>query len=275
MMKIFVNVALLSLVVGVGIVGCKKKDASTTEAPSAPGSAGSAGSGAFKTEEEKVSYIIGYSTGKGFREQALPISVEIFNKGMSDGLSTEDKAKMTEPEMQKTMDEFRVSFMEKRRQDLQKQGEKNKVEGEKFLTENKGKPGIKVLESGLQYKVLAEGTGIKPSADASVNVEYSGRVLSGKEFDSSKKQEGGTAKFQVSRTIKGISEALQQMKVGDEWEIYVPSHLAYGEQNVGAMIGPNETLIFKMKLVSIDKPEMAKPTGMEPAKPANKPVSKK
>lgn len=264
-----VGFVLLSVVLSLfGFVGCKKSTSAS----------GSAGAANFKSEEEKVSYIIGFSTGKGFREQALPVSVDSFNSGLNDGLSADDKAKMTEPEMQKVMEEFRVSFMEKRKQDLEKQGQKNKADGEKFLTENKAKPGVKALDSGLQYKVIKEGNGEKPGPDASVNVEYSGKILSGKEFDSSKKQEGGTAKFQVNRTIKGVSEALQLMKVGDEWEIYIPSTLAYGEQNIGTTIGPNETLIFNMKLVSIDKPEEdAKPKAAAPAAPQKpgKPISKK
>lgn len=257
----FAAASMLALLASFGCSnGCSKKDASTSQAQG-----GSAPKAGFKDKEEEISYIIGFSTGKGFREQGLSVNQDSFQKGLKDGLDSDEKAKMTEQEMQKSLDEFRVTFMEKRRKELFEMGEKNKKEGEQFLTDNKKKEGIQTTASGLQYKIIkATKSGQKAKAEDTVNVEYTGTLLNGKVFDSSQKQ-GGTTKFQVSRTIKGMSEALGMMDVGDEWEIYVPSTLAYGEQNIGSTIGPNSTLIFKVKLVSIEQPKKEEKAETKPS----------
>lgn len=133
----------------------------------------------------------------------------------------------------------------------------NKTAGEKFLAENKLKPGVVTTESGLQYKVLTEGTGAKPTANDVVTVRYEGRLLDGTVFDSSYKRNPDTTSFKVSNLIKGWVEALQLMPVGSKWELYIPYDLAYGEREAG-QITPYSTLIFTMELVSIQEPTPAK-----------------
>ena len=130
----------------------------------------------------------------------------------------------------------------------------NKKQGEAFLAENKTKDGVKTLPSGLEYKVLTEGTGPKPTASDTVECNYRGTLIDGKEFDSSDKH-GGPATFPVSGVIKGWTEALQLMPVGSKWQLFIPPDLAYGDRGAGPDIGPDSTLIFDVELVSIKQPE--------------------
>lgn len=247
-----------------------KKDASKTDAPADKAAATS--NGEFKTEVEKVSYILGFSTGKSLGEQSVDVSADIFLRGMNDGLSKDKdkKAVFTEAEMRETMQAFRTSLMEKRRKEREEAAVKNLAEGEKFLADNKAKPGIVTLPSGLQYKIITPGTGEKPSAEDTVMVEYTGTLLDGKEFDSTKAH-GQPASFLVNGTVPGMSEALKLMSAGSKWELYIPATLAYGAQGAGAMIGPNQTLKFDLHLVSVKKAEKGADKGpAAPAKPGEK-----
>lgn len=124
--------------------------------------------------------------------------------------------------------------------------------GEAFLAANKSKPGVVTLPDGLQYKVLVKGDGPSPSANDTVTVDYAGTLVNGTEFDSSYKR-GQPATFPVNGVIAGWTEALQLMRVGATWELYIPASLAYGQDGAPPVIGPNETLIFKVKLISINK----------------------
>ena len=124
------------------------------------------------------------------------------------------------------------------------------AKGETYLKENAKKEGVKTLPSGLQYKVVKEGNGKSPKATDTVSVHYRGTLIDGTEFDSSIKR-GEPAEFPVNRVIKGWTEALQLMKEGDKWMLYIPSNLAYGERGAGADIGPNETLIFEVELLKV------------------------
>jgi FKBP-type peptidyl-prolyl cis-trans isomerase FklB len=133
---------------------------------------------------------------------------------------------------------------------MQAAGAANKKEGDAFLAANKGKDGVVVLPSGLQYKIITAGTGPKPAATDSVICNYRGTLIDGKEFDSSYKR-GQPATFPVSGVIKGWTEALQLMPVGSKWQLFVPADLAYGDRGAGADIGPGATLIFEVELVSI------------------------
>ena len=140
--------------------------------------------------------------------------------------------------------------MQKKKEALNKTlSEKNKTEGAAFLAENSQKEGVKTLPSGLQYKVLNEGNGKSPGAADTVTVQYVGRLIDGTEFDSSRKR-GQAATFALDGVIKGWTEALQLMKEGSKWQIYIPSDLAYGDQG-GGPIGPNATLIFDVELISV------------------------
>jgi FKBP-type peptidyl-prolyl cis-trans isomerase len=139
---------------------------------------------------------------------------------------------------------------------MKQAGETNKKEGQEFLIANKTKEGVVTLPSGLQYKILTEGTGPKPTAAESVSCNYRGTLINGKEFDSSYKR-GQPATFPVNGVIKGWTEALQLMPVGSKWQLFIPSELAYGERGAGADIGPGSTLIFEVELLSI-QPKDAK-----------------
>lgn len=126
--------------------------------------------------------------------------------------------------------------------------DQNKLIGQAFLAKNMTQPGVVTLPDGLQYKILKPGTGARPTADSTVTVHYAGRLVNGKEFDSSY-QRGEPTSFPVSGVIPGWTEALQRMNKGSIWEIYVPAALAYGEKGAPPVIGPNETLIFKVELL--------------------------
>jgi FKBP-type peptidyl-prolyl cis-trans isomerase FklB len=139
----------------------------------------------------------------------------------------------------------------------EQEAQANKKAGDDFLAANKTKPDVVTLTSGLQYKVLKEGTGPKPTATDQVKCNYRGTFINGKEFDSSDKH-GGPATFPVNGVIKGWTEALQLMPVGSKWQLFIPSDMAYGARGAGGDIGPNETLIFEVELLSIEKKEQPK-----------------
>ncbi|MBI4326869.1 MAG: FKBP-type peptidyl-prolyl cis-trans isomerase [Chloroflexi bacterium] len=217
----------------------------------------------LKDQKSKVSYVIGLSVGKNFKQQTIDIDPETFARGFKDGLSGGDSS-LTEAEMREVMTGFQAEMMAKQEERKKLQTEKNKQsaeknqkEGQAFLAENKKKEGVTTLPSGLQYRILKEGTGPSPRLSDTVVTHYRGTLIDGAEFDSSAKQ-GQPASFSLDGVIKGWTEALQLMKVGAKWQLFIPPDLAYGEQGAGAVIGPNATLIFDIELVSIEKPS-AKP----------------
>jgi FKBP-type peptidyl-prolyl cis-trans isomerase FklB len=144
------------------------------------------------------------------------------------------------------------------------EGAANKKDGDAFLAANKGKDGVVTLPSGLQYKILKQGNGPKPTANDTVECNYRGTLIDGKEFDASSKH-GGPASFPVGGVIKGWTEALQLMPVGSKWQLFVPADLAYGDRGAGADIGPDATLIFEVELLSI-KNDKDKGAGAAPEK---------
>lgn len=203
------------------------------------------------TDKDKLSYSIGADLGKNFKNQGIDVSPEALAKGMQDAMSGAQLA-LTDQQMKDVLNKFQKDLMAKRTAEFNKKADENKVKGESFLTENKNKPGVVELPSGLQYKVITSGNGVKPGKSDTVTVEYTGRLINGTVFDSTEKN-GKPATFQVSQVIPGWTEALQLMPAGSTWEIYVPSGLAYGPRSVGGPIGPNETLIFKIHLISVKK----------------------
>jgi FKBP-type peptidyl-prolyl cis-trans isomerase FklB len=221
----------------------------------------------LKTPKEKFSYAIGLKMGENFKRQSVEVDPAILARGVKDALAG-NKGLLTDEEAQSaimdTQKEVRARMEEKNKE----AGAANKKEGDAFLEANKSKEGVKVLPSGLQYKILKEGTGPKPAASDSVSVNYRGTLINGKEFDSSYKR-GQPATFPVSRVIPGWTEALQLMPVGSKWELFIPSDLAYGEHNPpGGDIGPDETLIFEVELLSIENKDKDKDknAGQEPEK---------
>jgi FKBP-type peptidyl-prolyl cis-trans isomerase FklB len=205
----------------------------------------------LKDERDKVSYSIGTDIGQNLKRQSLDINTDALAKGISDAY-TGGQAMMTDDEIRDTMATFRKEMMAKQQEMMKSLGEKNKVEGAAFLSENEKKEGVKTLPSGLQYKVIKEGDGAIPSATDKVSVHYKGTLIDGTEFDSSYGR-GQPASFPVNGVIKGWTEALQLMKTGSKWNLYIPSELAYGERGAGGKIGPNATLIFEVELLSIEK----------------------
>lgn len=203
----------------------------------------------LQTIKEKQGYSIGVDMGNRFKSSAIDVDADAIAQGLKDALSG-GKLMMTEPEMKETLTRLQKEVMEKQAEKNKQAAEKNKKEGEAFLAANKTKPGVKTLPSGLQYKVIKEGSGKTPKAEDSVVTNYRGTLTDGTEFDSSYKR-GQPATFPVKGVIPGWTEALQLMKEGSKWELYIPSNLAYGERGAGNTIGPNATLIFEIELISV------------------------
>jgi FKBP-type peptidyl-prolyl cis-trans isomerase FklB len=203
----------------------------------------------LKSQKGKVSYSIGLDFGRNIKRQSIELDVDLLAKGIKDGISGVKPA-LTDNEMQQVLTAFQQEMMAKQAEVGRKLGEKNKQEGVAFLAENKKKPGVVTLPSGLQYKILKDGTGKSPKVTDSVTTNYRGTLIDGKEFDSSYKY-GQPATFQCGRVIQGWIEALQLMKVGSKWQLFIPSNLAYGENGAGQNIGPNATLIFEVELLGI------------------------
>ncbi|HEY3277200.1 MAG TPA: FKBP-type peptidyl-prolyl cis-trans isomerase [Syntrophorhabdaceae bacterium] len=204
---------------------------------------------ALKTPKEKLSYSIGVDIGNTIKRQQIETDPSVLAQGLKDAVSG-SKLLLTDQEMREIMVAFQKDMVAKQTEMLKKVGETNKKEGDAFLAENKKKPGVVTLPDGLQYKVIKEGTGKMPKATDTVTVQYRGTLVNGSEFDSSFKR-GEPATFQVSGVIPGWTEALQKMKTGSKWQLFVPPNLAYGERGAGNIIGPNSTLIFEVELVSI------------------------
>ena len=200
--------------------------------------------------KKRVSYSIGADIGANFKRQELDIDAKALAAGLADALA--GKTALTDAEMRETLQKFQMEMMQKMQEKQKVSGEKNVKEGEKFLAENAKKEGVKVLASGLQYKVLKSGAGKTPKSTDTVKTHYHGTLIDGSVFDSSVERKE-PATFPVNGVIAGWTEALQLMKEGDKWQLFVPSKLAYGERGAGPKIGPNTTLIFEVELLSIEK----------------------
>jgi FKBP-type peptidyl-prolyl cis-trans isomerase FklB len=207
----------------------------------------------LKDQKDKASYSIGYDIGSTFKKQNVELNADALFAGFKDALAAKEAA-LSKEEREKTLEAFQKEMMEKQVAASKEAATKNAAEGEKFLAENKNKEGIKTTASGLQYKVLKEGSGPTPKETDTVVTNYKGTLLDGTEFDSSYKRNEPMT-FPVNRVIKGWTEALQLMKPGAKYQLFIPSALAYGERGAGRDIGPNATLIFEVELLSIKPPE--------------------
>ncbi len=203
----------------------------------------------LKTEKDKLNYGLGVGVARNFLRQGVVVDPELVIAGMRDTLSGK-KLLMTEEELQTIMSAFQKDLVQKQTEAAKAQAEKNKKEGEPFLAENGKKQGVVTLPSGLQYKVLKEGDGKKPTIEDTVVCNYRGTLIDGTEFDSSYKC-NQPATFALKSVIKGWSEALQLMPAGSKWQLFVPSSLAYGEASAGPQIGANATLIFEVELLAV------------------------
>jgi FKBP-type peptidyl-prolyl cis-trans isomerase len=223
-----------------------------TPATKRPATAKSATTLTLKTQKEKFSYALGMKTGQrmaeSFTKQSVPFDPGILARGLKDGLSG-GKTLMTDEEAQAAIKAVQEEVGKKQQAKMQEAGAANKKEGETFLAANKSKEGVVTLPSGLQYKILKEGTGPKPTASDTVECNYRGTFINGTEFDSSYKT-GKSVSFPVSGVIKGWTEALQLMPVGSKWQLFIPSDLAYGDSGRPG-IEPSSTLTFEVELLSI------------------------
>lgn len=223
----------------------------------------------LKNEKDKVSYGVGVSMGKNFKQQMMDIDVNLVVKGLKDELGGK-KLLLSDDEIRKTMTQYQQELRRKQMQEKSMAAMENKKEGDAFLEANKKKEGVVTLPSGLQYKILKVGEGQKPTVQDRVEVRYRGTLINGKEFDSSGKE---TRTFKVAEIIPGWREALPLMPVGSKWQLVVPSGLAYGERGVGHAIMPNSTLIFEVELVGIKPAEAQAPGAVKlpEVQPSGKP----
>ena len=206
----------------------------------------------LKDQKDKASYSIGYDIGDSFKKQKIELSFDALVAGLKDAMAGKD-ASMPKEEREQVLQAFQKEVMEKQAAASKEAAAKNAAEGAKFLEENKKKEGVKTTASGLQYKVIKEGSGPSPKETDTVVTNYRGTLLDGTEFDSSYKR-NEPATFQVNRVIKGWIEALQLMKPGAKYQLFIPAALAYGERGAGQTIGPNATLLFEVELLSIAQP---------------------
>jgi FKBP-type peptidyl-prolyl cis-trans isomerase FklB len=203
----------------------------------------------LKTDKEKISYSIGMDIGGNLKRGSVEVDPDLLARGLKDSYGG-GKTILTEDQARQTLEDFQKTLLAKQAETMKILSEKNKADGEKFLAENAKKEGVKVLPSGLQYKQITPGTGKSPKADDTVTTHYKGTLIDGTEFDSSYKR-GQPATFPVSGVIPGWTEALQLMKEGAKWQLFVPPDLAYGERGAGQVIGPNATLIFEVELLTV------------------------
>jgi FKBP-type peptidyl-prolyl cis-trans isomerase FklB len=201
---------------------------------------------------DRISYALGLSMGNNFKASGIQtINVKDFADGVA-AVFEGAKPKMTYDEAKAEIQNFFGEMEKKQQEAAAKMAEVNKKAGEDFLAENAKRPEVKTTASGLQYEVLTEGTGAQPTKDNQVEVHYTGKLIDGTVFDSSVER-GVPATFGVTQVIAGWVEALQMMKEGAKWRLYIPSHIAYGPQGAGGIIGPNATLIFDVELLKIVK----------------------
>ena len=205
----------------------------------------------LKTQQDKASYSIGVSIGKNLKDQKVEIKTDILVKGLLDAY-TGAKTQLTEKEMGDVLTQFQQEIMAKTQEEAAKKGGENKSKGEKFLVDNKNKPGVKTTPSGLQYTVISEGTGPKPTASSTVKVHYTGKLIDGTTFDSSVDR-GEPIEFPLNGVIKGWTEGVQLMSKGSKYKFFIPADLAYGDRGACNAIGPNETLVFEVELLDIVK----------------------
>jgi FKBP-type peptidyl-prolyl cis-trans isomerase FklB len=257
----------------------KTPSAKTPATAAKPGTATAKAPLALTTSKQKASYAIGMNIGKTMKKDGVDIDTTILARGMRDAIAG-NKPLLTDDEAKAALTELQASMQKQQETKSKAAALLNKKAGDAFLAANKTKEGIVTLPSGLQYKIIKQGTGPKPTAADTVVCNYKGTLIDNTEFDSSYKR-GQPASFPVGQVIKGWTEALQLMPVGSQWELFVPPDLGYGERGTpGGPIGPDSTLIFQVELLSIKPKEAPKgdaaPASKEqaPANPATQPAAK-
>ncbi|HMM58441.1 MAG TPA: FKBP-type peptidyl-prolyl cis-trans isomerase [Rudaea sp.] len=261
--------AAVAAALAAGTAGAAETKPATPAAHAAPAAAAApavdkaAIDAKFKGDKKaEYSYMVGMDVGRGLSSIKDDIDINVVIKALEATLKGE-KTTLTEPEALAVRQDFMEKLRGEQQAKMKAEAEKNQKEGDDFLAKNKAKKGVKVTASGLQYEVVKQGTGARPVKTDSVTVNYVGTKIDGTEFDSSIKR-GQPAKFPLANVIPGWTEGLQLMPVGSEYKFFIPAKLAYGEHGP-PQIGPDATLIFDVTLISIDKPEAAKPA--VPAEP--------
>ena len=235
--------------------GAPAKTPSGTATKKTPATTKSGTAVALTTQKQKASYALGMKIGGDLKRQGVGASLDaaLTARGLKDALAG-TKALLTEDEEKAALMQLQTEMRGKMEAKAHEAGAAARKEGETFLAANKNKDGVVTLPSGLQYKILTAGTGPKPTATDTVTCNYRGTLINGKEFDSSAKH-GQALSFPVNGVIKGWTEALQLMPVGSKWQLFIPADMAYGDRGSGPDIGPGETLIFEVELVSIGEPK--------------------
>lgn len=202
----------------------------------------------LKTDKDSASYALGANIGQSLQQQLIEVDPAIVAAGLKDALAGETK--LTEEQVRTILQTLQEDAMQRQNELRTEKAGGNLKKSEEFLAANKAKDGVMTTPSGLQYKVVTEGTGAKPKQTSKVKVHYTGTLISGKKFDSSYDR-GTPAEFGLNQVIPGWTEGLQLMTVGSKYMLYIPPALGYGENGAGADIGPNEALIFEVELIEI------------------------
>lgn len=236
---------VLALVAGLA-VACSK------------GGESGSGSGALVTDAQKFGYAIGVDIGRSLTPVKDQVDVASLVQGLEETIAGKEP-RIADEEREKIKADISRKLQEKQQEERTAKSAAAKEAGEKFLVENAKRAGVKTTATGLQYETLTEGTGATPKKDDKVTVHYKGTLMDGSEFDSSYSR-GQPVTFPLGNVIPGWTEGLQLMKVGGKSKLYIPSALGYGERGAGSRIGPNETLVFEIELMSVEK------AGSEPKK---------
>ena len=202
----------------------------------------------LSSDSEKQSYSYVFFLGDDVVKKGMDLDTDSFISGIQDGL--DDNQKLSDEDIQAALTALDQALREKYAAEMAQKSTENANKSNQFLQDNKSNPGVITLDSGLQYKVIQDGSGNTPSSEDTVVVHYKGTLIDGTEFDSSYSR-NEPATFQVTQVIAGWTEALQLMQEGSKWELYIPADLAYGNRGAGGLIGPNEALIFEVELLSI------------------------
>jgi len=203
----------------------------------------------LKTQWDSVAYAIGVNLGQNLKNDSVMLDPNILAAAIYAAMH-EEKPILDQKQCEEVMRNFQMELQTKQQERQMRDMEKNKTAGDKFLAENKTKPGVITTPSGLQYIVIKEGTGKQPSAEQTVKVHYHGTLLNGKVFDSSVDR-GQPIEFPLNRVIPGWTEGVQLMKEGAKYKFFIPGNLAYGPNGAPPTIGPNETLIFEVELIEV------------------------
>lgn len=203
---------------------------------------------AIKGDKEKLSYSIGASIGKNLKNESPNIDLNLLIEGLKSSMAGE-KLLISDKEIRQAMADYQTKLRQHATEIKQQAIIENKKKSDDYLAANKAKPGVSVLPSGVQYKVIKAGDGKKPLETDLVEVNYRGTLINGTEFDAT--EPGKPASLKVSSLIAGWKSALTEMPVGSKWQLVIPSQLAYGERGVGNDIGPNEVLVFDVELLSV------------------------